>query len=392
MGSKHVWESDESLTSFDVFLRTLGSSGDEVKVGEDINVVGEQLRVDFFELSCNQLEKASFFTGLAQLGSVNPNWRLGSAPKKPGPAEVAWLPAQPSYMSRCNTTSNTAIIPTLSYPGTEFEHYNNPDFPNSPPTSSPKPLPVPPPHFHDSVSISPPVTSATNSTYASPVKEGFIKDLPSRSPSPALSIAMVLYYHAERRTLNIEAMNVAAEEQTLSPTGPQPGVFPGPGWKDNFTATGTRHFFVIPDGKEDVIAPFISYDLDATFPELLATNGHGCTVHSRPLHAHAVGHHHSPISPKDELLLQKGTQYADLIDWALVVEDDITLIGEVKYFQAHYTKSVQIAQRIGMLKEALQTERATMYCSSDRLAAANAINHLRRRIDRNDKSAPYFTR
>ena len=104
MGSKHVWESDESSTSFDVFLRTLGSSGDEVKVGEDINVVGEQLRVDFFKLSCNRLEKAGFFTGLAQLGSVNPNWRLGSAPKKPGPAEVAWLPAQPGYMS-CHNTS-----------------------------------------------------------------------------------------------------------------------------------------------------------------------------------------------------------------------------------------------------------------------------------------------
>ena len=104
MGSKHVWESDESSTSFDVFLRTLGSSSDEVKVGEDINVVGEQLRVDFFKLSCNWLEKAGFFTGSAWLSSVNPNWRLGSAPKKPGPAEVAWLLAQPSYMSRCNTS------------------------------------------------------------------------------------------------------------------------------------------------------------------------------------------------------------------------------------------------------------------------------------------------
>ena len=282
------------------------------------------------------------------------------------------------------------MIPTLSYPRTEFEHYNDPDFPDSPPTFSPEPLPVPPPHFHDSISISPPVTSTTNSTYTLPIEEGFIKDLPSCSPSPAFSMAMVLYHHAERRTLNIEAMNAAAEEQTPSPTGPQPGIFPGPGWKDNFTATRTRHFFVIPNGEEDVIAPFISYDLDATFPELLATNGRGCTVHSRLLHARAVGLHHSPISPKDELLLQKGTQYADLMDWALVVEDDVTLIGEVKYFRAHYTKSVQIAHRIGALKEALQTERAAIYCSLDRLAIANAITRLCRRINHNDKSASYF--
>jgi len=59
-------------------------------------------------------------------------------------------------------TPDTMMVPTLSYPGTEFKHYNDPDFPDSPPTSSPKPLPVPPPHFHDSVSITPPVTSTAN--------------------------------------------------------------------------------------------------------------------------------------------------------------------------------------------------------------------------------------
>ena len=124
-------------------------------------------------------------------------------------------------------------------------------------------------------------------------------------------------------------MDANAKEQTPSPNGPQPDVFPGPGWKNNFDAIRTHHFFVIPNGEEDIIAPFISYDLQATFPELLATNGHGCTVHSCPLYTHPVGHHHSPISPKDELLLQKGTQYTDLVDWALVAEDNVTLQGEV---------------------------------------------------------------
>jgi len=69
--------------------------------------------------------------------------------------------------------------PTLSYPGTEFENYVDPAYPNSPPISSPEPLPVPPPHFHDSVSITPSVTSATNSTYTSPVIPAFIEDVPS---------------------------------------------------------------------------------------------------------------------------------------------------------------------------------------------------------------------
>ena len=167
---------------------------------------------------------------------------------------------------------------------------------------------------------------------------------------------MVLYQQAEVKTLEAKARGADTEGCTPSPTGPQPSVFPGPGWKDNFDAVGTRHFFVIPDGNEDVIAPFISYDLHMTFPELLATNGRGCTVHSCPLHARAIRQHHIAISPKDELLLTQGAQFTDLVDWALKTKDDTTLQGEVQYFRAHHSKACQIAQCIGALKESLQVE------------------------------------
>jgi len=203
-------------------------------------------------------------------------------------------------------------------------------------------------------------------------------------------MAVVLYQQAEAKTLEAKVMDADAEGHTPSPTGPQPGVFPGPGWKDNFDTVGTRHFFVIPDSDEDVIAPFISYDLDTTFPELLATNSRGCTVHSRPLHACPVGQHHTAISPKDELLLTSDMQFTDLVDWALKKEDDATLIGEVQYFRAHHSKTIQIARRIGTLKESLQTKRLAMYRSSERLAAANAIARVHRCIDRDMHQAPYF--
>ena len=248
--------------------------------------------------------------------------------------------------------------PNLGNPGTELADYTDPNYPNSP---SPKPLPVPPPHFHDSISITPPVMSTTNSTYTSPVVPAFIEDIPSCSPSPISPMAVVLYQQAETKTLEAKAMDTDAEGRTPSPTSPQPSVFPGPGWKDNFDAVGTCHFFVIPDGDEDIIAPFISYDLHTTFPELLATNGRGCTVHSHPLHARPVGQHHTAISPKDELLLTSGAQFTDLIDWALKTKDDATLQGEVQYFHAHHSKARQIAHRIGTLKESLQTERLAMY-------------------------------
>jgi len=280
--------------------------------------------------------------------------------------------------------------PPTTYPGTEFVSYVNPIYPNSPPISSPEPLPVPPPHFHDSVSITPPVTSTTNSMYTSPVIPAFIEDIPSRSPSPISPMAVILYQQTEANTLTAKAMDADAEGRTPSPTGPQPGVHPGPGWKDNFDAVGMRHFFVIPDGDEDIIAPFISYDLHTTFPELLATNRHGCTVHSCPLHARSVGQHHTAISPKDELLLTSGAQFTDLVDWALKTEDDATLQGEVQYFCAHHSKARQIAHCIGALKESLQNECLAMYQSSDHLATANAIACIHRCIDRDMHKAPYF--
>ena len=275
--------------------------------------------------------------------------------------------------------------PTLSYPRTEFETYDNPVYPNSP-----KPLPVPPPHFHNSVLIMPPVTSATNSTYTSPVIPAFIENVPSCFPSPISPMAMVLYQQAETNMLKTKAMDTDTEKHTPSPTGPQPGVFPGPGWKDNFNATGTHHFFVIPDGKEDVIAPFISYDLNTTFPKLLVTNSCNCTVHSHPLHACTVRHHHTAISPKDKLLLTKGMQFTDLVDWALISKGDETLQGKVQYFRAHHSKAVQLTCRIGTLKESLQTKCLAMYRSSDHLTAANAIARIRCRIDHDMHKAPYF--
>jgi len=313
------------------------------------------------------------------------------------PAPTSVLTPDTFMMAHLSTTFNDVddyegihAFPNSGYPGTELTDYVDPSYPNSPPIPSPKPLPIPPPHFHDSVSITPPVTSATNSTYTSPVIPAFIEDVPSRSPSPISPMAIVLYQQAEAKTLETKVRDADTEGHTPSPTGPQPGVFPGPGWKDNFDAVGTHHFFVIPDSDEDVIAPFISYDLHMTFPELLATNGCGCTVHSCPLHAYPIGQHHMAISPKDELLLTKGAQFTDLVDWALENEDDATLQGEVQYFCAHHSKAQQIAHRIGTLKESLQTEHLAMYWSSDRLAATNAIACIRRRIDRDMHTAPYF--
>ena len=130
---------------------------------------------------------------------------------------------------------------------------------------------------------------------------------------------------------------------------PQPSTHPGHGWQDNFDANGTRHLFVIPLGDEDVIAPFICYDLRTPFPELLATNRRYCTVHSRPLHAVPQTSRSSPLSPRNELFFHPNLELTAGVDWAVLREDDPTLAGEVQYFRSHKKACDRLMQRMGQI-------------------------------------------
>ena len=92
-----------------------------------------------------------------------------------------------------------------------------------------------------------------------------------------------------------------------------------------------------------MIAPFICYNMAGPFPELLATNGCNCTVHSCPLHAHTNIQGCIPLSPCDKLLFVDKLIYSNVVDYVVVKEDDPTLAGEVKYFCSHYKKANKIA-------------------------------------------------
>jgi len=79
------------------------------------------------------------------------------------------------------------------------------------------------------------------------------------------------------------------EARTPLPTGPQPGVHPGPGWHVNFEDVGVHYMFQIPTDVTHCseIAPFVMIDWNTTSPELLGTWGRGCPVHAKHLHARA---------------------------------------------------------------------------------------------------------
>jgi len=244
----------------------------------------------------------------------------------------------------------TPSSPTLQYPGTELEHYIDPLYPNSPPSVSPT----------SSIDPSTLVIIADGEQYKNEEEwENHIERSPQlhqSSPRVPLAditpicqiphplsdttdykeLAMVLYRQVSDQDAKIkELMEADKENQTPSPIDPQPSTHPGPGWQDNFDATGTRHLFIIPLGTKDVIAPFIRYDLHAPFPKLLATNGRHCTVHSRPLHTILQTTCSSPLSLHNKLFFHPNLELTRGVDWAILHEDDPTLAREIQHFRSH---------------------------------------------------------
>jgi len=202
---------------------------------------------------------------------------------------------------------------------------------------------------------------------------------------------MVLYRQVSDQDAKIKELMEDKENQVPSPTNPQPSTYPGPGWQDNFNAKGTCHLFVIPLGDEDIIAPFIHYDLRNPFPELLATNGRHCMVHSRPLHTIPQTSHASPLSPCNELFFHPDLELTRGVNWAVLYKDDPTLAGEIQHFRSHKKACDRLAKCMGQLQESLEVERQALYRSSACLTGANALGCLQHHIDSSLHIAPSFS-
>jgi len=309
-----------------------------------------------------------------------------SPPRASSPIFVPPTPSPPSFPGS----------PIGPYPGSELAGYNDPDFPAEPPSTSLPPL----------TNLSMVVVTADGEQYEneedweqsgqrSPQLRRSSPRVPLADITPIRQVAhplgdttdyeelaMVLYRQVSDQDAKIkELLEENKENRAPSPTDPQPSTHPGPGWQDNFDTMGTRHLFVIPLGDEDVIAPFICYDLRNPFPELLATNGRYCTVHSRPLHAAPQSSCVSPLSPRNELVFHPDLGLTAGVDWAILYEDDPTLAGEIQYFRSHKKACDRLARRLGQLRESLEVKRQALYRSSARLTQANALGCIQRHID-----------
>jgi len=295
--------------------------------------------------------------------------------------------------------------PIGPYPGMELAEYNDPQFPSEPPSTSPSPLAETSmiivmsdgeqyenekdwrqdsqrqPQLHRS---SPQVPLAD----ITPIRQ---VSHPLGDTTDYEELAMVLYRQISNQDTKIQELMEDKENRAPSPPNPQPSTHPSPGWQDNFDTMGTRHLFVIPLGDEDVIAPFIRYDLCNPFPELLTTNGRHCTVYSCPLHAAPQSARISPLSPRNELFFHPDLELTRGVDWAILYEDDPTLAGEVQHFRSHKKACDRLAKRMGQLRDSLEVERQALYRSSGRLTQANALGRLQHHIDSSLHIAPSFS-
>ena len=295
------------------------------------------------------------------LSPVAPDYKLLNSETFPLP------PLAPHTNSPAETHVSYPPSP-IHNPANDLDEFPDSDWPSNPPS------PIPSSPSSDNTPILQAFIQMVDNLIETRVQdENLVKDM-----------ALILYESSHQ--LDVAHMNASADEEHTTPTpeGPQLGRFPGPGWQDNWDATGTRHFFVIPDGEQDTIAPFISYNLDCPFPELLAMRGLGCTIHVRPLHARTdPSLARCTYSPAAEQLFVVGGVHEDAVNWALRQEDDTTLQGEVQYFRTHHSHSLCLAKRIGQLCESLQVEREAMYWSSTRLSAANAYARICRCVECN---------
>jgi len=102
--------------------------------------------------------------------------------------------------------------------------------------------------------------------------------------------------------------------------------------------------FLIPDeGEGREVAPFVQVDSDTDYPELMATRGHGCNVHTRALQAIPNPYPCPQFTWKEEFFFQDHESFTPLVDRAIHLEGDSTLAAEVQQYQNARQKSQNLA-------------------------------------------------
>jgi hypothetical protein len=255
--------------------------------------------------------------------------------------------------------------------------------------------------FRDSPSqgISPPMTHPTRPDTPMPLpipplhSPTYIPQTPDkRSPSPDPGIAELVVHLVGALSDNATPLpSPSAHPLPIYTSRPDSttvveetgvGIHPGEGWEDNLNPTKYCSIQII--NAENMVfdgtcishmAPFFRVNLDhVPYPEVAVTDGRRCPIQFHPLRAKPALYPKPLLTLKEEFLFADDQPATPLVDCALVLEDDITLISEVERYQAAKVEARGIANQMATLKRKFDNVKWEVYDSVKKLSAADAYN------------------
>ena len=138
------------------------------------------------------------------------------------------------------------------------------------------------------------------------------------------------------------------------PTIELSGENPGEPWL--FNTIGSPDYFrlLIPDPampRQQIVAPWVKYDLQLTPPEIAGTFGKGYPVIRHALRPAPVDYLVPPLSPAQLAVLDGDTPYSAVIDYILLEHCPKDLLAGVLTYRHYYEAQQNVTRHINILQE-----------------------------------------
>ena len=167
---------------------------------------------------------------------------------------------------------------------------------------------------------------------------------------------------------------------------PAPHQHPGHNWLVNQQPEGWLHEVEVPTGpNEYTMAPFVRYDFDTDSPELLATLGRGCGVHSTMLRARKAPYPTPVFTKKERYLFHPQEAFSPIVSKAVDELRDVMLRAEVHRYRRFTRRAERMYRQLGDLHRECKEAAQVAYQSQERLAEADAYirvtDHVQNHLD-----------
>ncbi|HSY76417.1 MAG TPA: hypothetical protein VK890_06150, partial [Bacteroidia bacterium] len=131
------------------------------------------------------------------------------------------------------------------------------------------------------------------------------------------------------------------------------GPYPGQGWVLNTYGTTHYYRFLIPDPttRRNVVAPYLSYSINRSKPEVSGTYGEGYPIYTRPLTAANVDYICPVVTVDQQRLLDPEAPFADAVNHVINNHFPYDLAAAVRQYQYYRETQYAIQASIKSLRE-----------------------------------------